>query len=169
MPGSSSPVAGPIFISISRISWSSTRRCGSRLFQFSCRLQRHCGAFAVHKQHRVRRKELRKLAHLAYRTALLQELVAVKRSAHTYKKELSPELKAVLEDRAFLDLCADLAGDSEKKRTAAKAKFYSSLDPGLLGHYMQLESPQMRAAHLVALLTEMPPRWIYRCGEELVI
>jgi len=106
------------------------------------------GAFLINKQSEKRREHLRDLA------------------ARAYKKALSLDLSELLKDGEFIEICAKLADDEDMKETQARAQFYARVD---LGHYMVLDSKELRAAHLVALLTDFPPHWVFRCGEGLVI
>jgi hypothetical protein len=108
------------------------------------------GAFLIEKQSTERRKQLRALA------------------ASAYKKALCRDLHEVLNDGDFIKICAELAGDKDMKKTQRRAQFYARVDQGSLSHYMLLGSQELRAAHLVALLTDFPPHWVFRCGEGLV-
>ena len=42
--------------------------------------------------------------------------------------------------------------------------FYAGLSPDALGFYVPDGSDEARAAYLVALLTDLPPRWILDCA-----
>ena len=108
------------------------------------------GAVLIEKQLKERTRQLRALA------------------ASAYKKALCRNLREVLNDSDFIQICAELAGDEKMRKTQARAQFYVRVDESSLGHYMALGSQQLRAAHLVALLTDFPPHWVFRCGEGLV-
>jgi hypothetical protein len=66
----------------------------------------------------------------------------------------------------FLKDCTRLAGigESEISKISRRFKFYRELiDPQSLGHYMHVEPPALKSAHLVALLTDLPPQWVFDC------
>lgn len=72
-------------------------------------------------------------------------------------------MKNVLDDDRLLDLCARLAGENPAT-ILARAQFYSNLAPESLGHFLQPGSAQVAAAGVVALLTDLPARWLFDCA-----
>ena len=53
--------------------------------------------------------------------------------------------------------------DSDKIR--GRAKYYGELDEQSLRHYIPRgPEKKMEMAHFVALLTDLPPRWIHDCA-----
>jgi hypothetical protein len=85
---------------------------------------------------------------------------------------LARKVAAIARERNFQDLasdpdfiadCARLAG-TDSSRVSAAAQYYGQvLDPRSLGYYMPEGPPPVRAAHTVALLTDLPPQWIFDC------
>jgi hypothetical protein len=59
--------------------------------------------------------------------------------------------------------CALLSSEKEEK-IRARLTFYEDLDGRSRAHYLPAGSPQYVAAHLVALLTNMPAGWVYDCA-----
>jgi hypothetical protein len=108
------------------------------------------GALLIEKQSNERKNELRKLA------------------ARAYQEAISRDPYDVLRDSTFIEICATLANDKGMRKTQARAQFYARVSPDSLGYYMSLDSPELQAAHLVALLTDFPPLWVFKCGEGLV-
>jgi hypothetical protein len=112
--------------------------------------------------------ELRQHAHDAYRL-LIAEQAGTDRT------------KPPSQDPVFLRHCALLAGGKEKdlpsvdgldktekptkggiwEQTKARAAFYDKHP-----EYLTKEPKEERAAQMVALLTDMPPRWIRDCGHD---
>lgn len=68
-------------------------------------------------------------------------------------------------DPEFLKACAELS-DVALDNIQGRARFYLSLDPDALKHYipMPLEPKKLAMSHFVALLTDLPPRWIHDCA-----
>jgi hypothetical protein len=80
-------------------------------------------------------------------------------------------------DREVREKCTELAlyaglsgsakdNDKEKviARVRARAGFYADPDTKRLSYYVPLESDELSAAHLIGLLTDLSPLWIYDCG-----
>jgi len=105
-----------------------------------------CIATGLIKSQRKRReKDMRRLAADAVRTALAIDLSQAAR------------------DEQLLSLCEKLSG--EKRDTIiARASFYASADPDSLNHYLPQGSKEQTASHLVALLTDLSPRWLFDCA-----
>lgn len=63
----------------------------------------------------------------------------------------------------FLKTCAKLA-DIEQARVESRYNFYVSLGGIERSHYMIMKPRTRALAHFVALLTDLPPRWIFDCA-----
>lgn len=65
----------------------------------------------------------------------------------------------------FVAACATLAG---KKEAVVRARLdaYSKLDPNSLSLYVPAGSSALMAAQVVALITDMPPRWLLDCATD---
>lgn len=99
----------------------------------------------IRSQRKRREKDMRRLAADAVRMAL------------------SIDLSQVAKDERLLSLCERLSG--EKGETiAARAAFYASADAASLSHYLPHGSKEQTASHLVALLTDLSPRWFFDCA-----
>ncbi len=80
-------------------------------------------------------------------------------------KELeSSEHKTAIGKPAFIENCAGLAGAGKDEKGLGKiegrAKFYGDLDGQALDHYMPKEPAEQKNSHFIALITDMPARWI---------
>jgi hypothetical protein len=102
----------------------------------------------IKEQVKDRRRQLIVLAAMAYRTAL---------------SEVTAPPGSQRQSLRLIRLCIKLSGDPGKTRR--RAFFYTHLDEQSLKHYWPPGPDKERAAHLVALLTDLPPRWIFECGE----
>lgn len=81
-------------------------------------------------------------------------------AAEAVSRAVGLSMPAVAGNPSLLSLCALLGG--EKPETiAARAKYYSQLAPESLSHYIQSGSPLVVAAHTIALLTDLPARWLF--------
>ncbi|MBA3422151.1 MAG: hypothetical protein H0U12_09740 [Thermoleophilaceae bacterium] len=59
-------------------------------------------------------------------------------------------------------MCATLADpDSD---VTARARFYGSLPPDSVRHYIPRGSDGVAACHFIALLTDLSPGWIFDAG-----
>src|SRR4030095_8032681 len=63
----------------------------------------------------------------------------------------------------LLALCVNLSGEAPAT-IRARAQFYSTVDPESLRYYLPSGSQVLTAAHLVALLTDQPARWLFDCA-----
>lgn len=72
--------------------------------------------------------------------------------------------KAARDDK-FIRLCEQLSGGKEEK-IRARLRFYTSVDPNSLGIYLPRGSAALSASHLVALLTDLPPQWVFDCATD---
>ena len=97
---------------------------------------------------------------------------AQKKGRQDEMRVLARKLAAIAGEKSFRDLgsdpqfiadCGRLAG-TDAGRVAAAARYYGQvLDSRSLGYYMPEGPPPIRAAHTVALLTDLPPQWIFDC------
>jgi len=84
-------------------------------------------------------------------------------AARAVTRALSVDLKEAANDAELVGLCARLSG--EKAETiGARARFYAAIDPESLSHYLPRGPREQAASHLVALLTDLPPRWLFDCA-----
>lgn len=66
-------------------------------------------------------------------------------------------------DREFVADCARLSG-RKPNRILRKLDYYSkTLDGSSLGYYIQLSPQKVKAAHIVGLIADLPPQWIFDC------
>jgi hypothetical protein len=67
------------------------------------------------------------------------------------------------DDGKLAALCAKLAGEKLDKMQA-RARFYATLSSQSLTNYLVPGSDLQEAAQLVALITDLPPGWIFDCA-----
>ncbi|GJL61210.1 MAG: hypothetical protein NPIRA03_40670 [Nitrospirales bacterium] len=84
-------------------------------------------------------------------------------AARAVKRALSVDLTEAANDAELVGLCAKLS-DEKAETIGARARFYAAIDPESLGHYLPRASREQAASHLVALLTDLPPRWLFDCA-----
>ena len=96
----------------------------------------------IRNQIKSRKKKIRKWANEAVNTAAGMRIgdVATKEN--------------------LLSLCVKLSGKNLEV-IRARAQFYSKVDTESLGYYIQSGSREVTAAHIVALLTDLPASWLY--------
>lgn len=71
---------------------------------------------------------------------------------------------AIAECQELIRLCVALSGNDDDRTTKSWAEFLARLDPGSENFYVPIGPPEHRAAHVVALLTDMPARWLFDCA-----
>lgn len=81
-------------------------------------------------------------------------------AAEAVSKAVDLSMSAVAGNPSLLSLCASLGG-AKVETIAARARYYAQLAPESLGHYIQSGSPLVVAAHTIALLTDLPARWLF--------
>ena len=81
-------------------------------------------------------------------------------AAGAMKRALLVSVSEAAKDTKLVDLCARLS-DEKAETICARANFYAAIDPESLGHYLPRGSREQAASHLVALLTGLPPRWLF--------
>lgn len=105
----------------------------------------HLALKSIQRQKKTRHRRMRELA------------------ANAVSQMNSLGIEAAAEDKGFVGTCAELAG-IDPATVRARASFYGSLEQASLRHYMPTE-PKVRAmSHFIALLTDLPPRWIFDCA-----
>jgi len=83
--------------------------------------------------------------------------------ARAVRRAQSVDLTEAANDSELVELCATLSG--EKVETiGARARFYAAIDTESLGHYLPSGEGEQAASHLVALLTDLPPGWLFDCA-----
>jgi glycerophosphoryl diester phosphodiesterase len=65
-------------------------------------------------------------------------------------------------DQELIKVCAKLSGSAETK-VRARANFYAAAPPERVRYYVLQEAEDLSACHLIALLTDLPPDWIFNC------
>jgi hypothetical protein len=85
-------------------------------------------------------------------------------AAEAVQRALSTDnLSQAAEDRELIDLCSKL-GHEERETIAGRAQFYAAIDPDSSSDYLPCASKEQTACQLVALLTDLPPRWLFDCA-----
>jgi type IV pilus biogenesis protein CpaD/CtpE len=69
----------------------------------------------------------------------------------------------VAENEKLLSLCVNLSGQ-KRETIRSRAQFYQKVDAESVGHYLPSGSQEVTAAHIVALLTDLPARWLFDCA-----
>ncbi len=103
--------------------------------------------YLMSKQKENRQKEMRKIARDAMERAADR---SVSQAAN---------------DPDFIEACTRLSG-SAQKTVERRADFYKDIetrDPKRLRYYLPEESGELFACHLIGLLTDLQPDWIYDC------
>jgi hypothetical protein len=108
-------------------------------------LSTYLGLKSIRSQRKARQNRMRKLA-----------ATAVERLSFI-------ELCGAAKDVQFIGTCAELAG-IDPDTVQGRAHFYGTLDGEALMHYMPMEPKPLARSHFVALLTDLPPRWILDCA-----
>jgi hypothetical protein len=91
-------------------------------------------------------------------------------AAEAVQKAFSTDFSRAAEDRELIELCAKLSdvcaelSDKKRETIEARAQFYAAADRDSSGYYLPHGSKKQAACHLVALLTDLPPRWLYDCA-----
>jgi hypothetical protein len=84
-------------------------------------------------------------------------------AAEAVQMALSTDLSRTVEDPKLLDLCSKL-GHEKREAIAARAQFYTPIDRDSINYYLPCVSKEQTACQLVALLTDLPPRWLFDCA-----
>jgi len=92
-----------------------------------------------------------------------------KDAASAVRKAVSKKLSEIENDEELIRLCVKLLGKEADrtgkahKNVRARAKFLATIDPDSIGHYLPCGSPELAAAGLIAILTDLPPGWLFDC------
>ena len=81
-------------------------------------------------------------------------------AAKAVQKALSANLSP--DHPELIASCAEIVGD--KDVISARAQFYAAVDRNSSGYFVPCGSKLQAACHLVALLTDLPPRWLFDCA-----
>lgn len=108
-------------------------------------LSTYLGRMSIRSQIKAREKRMRELA------------------ASAVKRLCSIKLSSAAEDAEFVEACAELSG-IDRRTIEGRARFYGSLDGEALMHYMPTKPEEPAMSHFVALLTDLPARWILDCA-----
>lgn len=84
------------------------------------------------------------------------------RAADAVNRARALEPAAAAKDSELIRLCVDLSGE-DAKTIQARAAFYMTLEPASRERYLPQGSRDQFASHFVALLTDLPPRWLLDC------
>ena len=80
------------------------------------------------------------------------------------QKAFSTDLSRGPVDGGLIDLCFKLADEKKPGIIAKRAQFYAGIEPDSSIYYPSGVSKEQAACHLVALLTDLPPGWLFDCA-----
>jgi hypothetical protein len=103
------------------------------------------GAWLIKRERRAAETRLRSLA------------------AEAVKLAASKDVAALAGDETFRDLCAQLA-DAKDATIEARVAFLARLDVDDRARYVGGGADERVAAQTVAVLTDLPPQWLYDCA-----
>ncbi len=104
----------------------------------------YLGGRSIKRQREVREKEMRLLAAEAVTVAL------------------GRPVSQAASDPKVIKICAKLS-ESTEDEIGARARFYARADTEQIKYYVPQDSQELSACQLVALLTDLPPLWIFDC------
>ena len=104
----------------------------------------YLGGRLIRGQSKSRQKEMRELARRAM------------------NKAVGLPLPQAVSDQGFIKICARLS-DSVERKVRARAKYYTITDRKWAKSHVLHGSEKLTASHLIALLTDLPPLWIFDC------
>jgi hypothetical protein len=84
-------------------------------------------------------------------------------AAEAVKTAAELPLETIGESKRLLSLCVWLSGE-RTTTISSRAKFYAKLDEDTVSYYLPTGSQLITAAHIVALLTNLPARWLFECA-----
>jgi hypothetical protein len=84
-------------------------------------------------------------------------------AAQAVQRALSTDLSRAAEDRELIELCSKL-GHEKRQTIAGRAQFYAAVDQDCSSYYLPGVSKEQAACHLVALLADLPPGWLFDCA-----
>jgi hypothetical protein len=83
-------------------------------------------------------------------------------AACAVKKALSKKLSEIANDNELISLCVKLS-NGKAHIVKARAEFFAAIDPESIGHYLASGSAELAASSIVAILTDLPQRWLFDC------
>jgi glycerophosphoryl diester phosphodiesterase len=105
------------------------------------------GSRFISRQRETRSQDMQRLAACAVRKAIGRSVFQVAR------------------DQELIEVCAKLSGRAETI-VGARAKFYAAAPPERVRYYVLQEAEDLSACHLIAILTDLPPDWIFNCYKD---
>jgi hypothetical protein len=91
-------------------------------------------------------------------------------AASAVRRAVSKKLSEIENDHDLIPLCVKLLLGEEadrkgkaRQKVLARAKFLATIDADSIGHYLPCGSPELAAAGLIAILTDLPPGWLFDC------
>jgi uncharacterized membrane protein HdeD (DUF308 family) len=85
-------------------------------------------------------------------------------AAEAVKTAAGLQVGRVAQCEKLLSLCEKLSGE-ERETIRSRAQFYTERDPESVAYYLPSSgAPEVSAAHVVALLTDLPARWLFDCA-----
>jgi hypothetical protein len=85
-----------------------------------------------------------------------------RRAAEAVAIAVGRTISETVSDPKFIETCAKLS-DIEEGKIRARAKFYAAADTEQIRNYIPQHSRELSACQLIALLTDLPPLWIFDC------
>lgn len=96
------------------------------------------------------------------RQKLDREKEVCRQAKRAVAKAMELDISAIAENHDLIDTCTKLSSN-EKDVISARARFYASLHPYTIRYYLLQGSREQTATHLVALLTDLSPQWLFDC------
>ncbi len=78
------------------------------------------------------------------------------------ERAISTGIADAAKDAGLMEACSRLSG-ADANKIRARAEYYAAVAPESRGYYLLRGSPEQTACHLVALLTDLPPQWLFDC------
>lgn len=100
--------------------------------------------------------------HLIKRQRKTREEEMQLRAAEAVTIAVGRPISETASDPKFLKVCAKLS-DSEEEKIRARARFYATADAEQIRSYIPQRSGELSSCQLIALLTDLPPLWIFDC------
>jgi hypothetical protein len=111
----------------------------------------YAGIKSTKRQRKRRQQTMRALARDAVNAAA------------AFKKAKTFDFSTAIKNDQFINTCTQLSGDKRAK-ILKRAEFLASLEPPSEEHFVPDAPPKHAAAHFVAVLTDLPPRWLFDCA-----
>jgi hypothetical protein len=85
-------------------------------------------------------------------------------AAEAVQEALSTDLlRAAKNWQRLIEVCAKL-GHEDEETIRRRARFYVAINPDSSNYYLPGASKELAACHFVALLTDLPPWWLFDCA-----